>query len=63
MRCLEVKRKTTKVEARTIRAIIVPIILPPWSAYSWNPGWSKTCRGGPDMLDGPDMMVRLMKVR
>lgn len=42
-------------------AIIVPRILSPWSAYRLNPGWWKTAGGGPDMLDGPDM-VGLTKV-
>lgn len=49
-RCLEVRRKITKVEARAMSAIMVPNTLPPWSSYKLSPG------GGPGMLDGPDMV-------
>lgn len=55
-RCLEVRRKTTKVKASTMSAIIVPSILSPWSAYRLNPGWGGTAGGGPAMLDGPDIV-------
>ena len=54
-RCLEVRRKTTKVEARAMSATIVPSILSPWSACKLKPGWCNSAAGRPDMLDGPDM--------
>ena len=54
-RCLEVRRKTTKVEARAMSATIVPSILSPWSACKSKPGRCKSAAGRPDMLDGPDM--------
>ena len=44
-----------------MRAIIVPSILSPWSAYRLNPGLFMSAGGGPDMLDGPDM-VGLVKM-
>ena len=53
-KCLETKRKMTKVDARTIRAIITATTLSPRSAYILKPGRLNTAGGGPDILDGAD---------
>lgn len=45
----------TKVDARTMRAIMAPRILSSWSAYRLNPGWWTTAYGGGGMSDGHDM--------
>lgn len=61
-RCLEIRRKSTKVVARIMSAIIVPRILSPWSACRLKPGWWRTAGGGPDTLDGPDMVGSMKRV-
>lgn len=49
------RRRATKVDARTISAIIIPSILSPWLACRLNPEMGGPPAGGPDMLDGADM--------